>query len=422
MGRKKEVEKRAEVHVLIVHKETSFCAFAPSRSENPPRGLQVCASEAEVPTKTRERGYNGVMWNVFQHLRQATFPLYLGVDIGTTSIKAVEVKQGEKLPAVLNYGMLELGGYLLRANNALQTSTLKIFEEEAAELLKILVGRMKPRAREAVASLPAFAAFTTVLDFPAMTPEELKKTIAFQAKEYIPQPLSEVAIDWLKVGEFTDEKGFRHDQILLISVSREHIKRYQRLFKLAGLTLRALEIEPLSLARLLTSGDPTLTLLVDVGSRSTSIAFAVRGELRFVSQSDFAGASLTQALAQGLNINPLRAEELKRERGISRAGQGYELSTIMLPFLDAIINEVKKAQFSYGSQFPGAPQPERMVLTGGGANLMGLEAYMEKEMGMPVVKAAPFARFEHVHEIEPLAPEVGPVLAVALGLAMREFI
>jgi type IV pilus assembly protein PilM len=362
------------------------------------------------------------MWNVFQHLRQATFPLYLGVDIGTTSIKAVEVKQGQKLPAVMNYGMLELGGYLLRANNALQTSTLKIFEDEAAELLKMLVARMKPAAREVVASLPAFAAFTTVLDFPAMTAEELKKTIAFQAKEYIPQSLSEVAIDWLKVGEFTDEKGVRHDQILLISVPREHIKRYQRLFTLAGLTLRALEIEPLGLARILTLGDPTPTLIVDIGSRSTSIAFAAGGELRFVSQSDFAGASLTQALAQGLNINPLRAEELKRERGIGNAGQNYELSTIMLPFLDAIINEVKKAQFSYSTQFPGAPQAERIVLAGGGANLMGLEAYLEREMGMPVVKSAPFVRFEHTAELEPLTPELGPVLAVSLGLAMREFI
>src|SRR3989338_7019400 len=228
------------------------------------------------------------MKNVFQYFRQATFPLYLGVDIGTTSIKAVEVKQGERLPAVLNYGMLELGGYLMRANNALQTSTLKIFEEEVAELLKVLIKKMRPRATEAIASLPVFAAFTTVLDFPAMTPEELKKTISFQAKEYIPQPLSEVAIDWLKVGEFQDEKGVRHDQILLISVPREQIKRYQRLFEIAGLTLKALEIECLSLARLITSGDPTPTIIADIGSRSTSISFAARGELRFVAQSDFA--------------------------------------------------------------------------------------------------------------------------------------
>ncbi|MBM3256970.1 MAG: type IV pilus assembly protein PilM [Candidatus Liptonbacteria bacterium] len=361
------------------------------------------------------------MWNVFENLKQATFPIYLGVDIGTTSIKAVEVKQGEKLPELLNYGMLELGGYLLRANNALQTSTLKIFEEEVAELLKVLMAKMKLRAKEVVASIPAFAAFTTVLDFPAMTPEELKKTIAFQAKEYIPQPLSEVAIDWLKVGEFED-KGYKHDQILIISVPREQIKRYQRLFGMAGLTLRALEIESLSLARILTMGDPTPTIIADIGSRSTSIAFAARGELRYVGQSDFAGASLTQALAQGLNINPLRAEELKRERGIAQAGQSYELSTIMLPFLDAIINEVKKAQFNYGNQFPGAPQPERVILTGGGANLAGITGYMEKELGFPVVKSMPFMRFEHSAELEPMVGEVGPMLAVAMGLTMREFV
>ncbi|MCR4328081.1 MAG: type IV pilus assembly protein PilM [Patescibacteria group bacterium] len=362
------------------------------------------------------------MWNIFHNLQQATFPLYLGVDIGTTSIKAVEVKQGEHLPLLVNYGMLELGGYLMRANNALQTSTLKIFEEEAAELLKILVRKMKPKAREVIASFPAFAAFTTVLDFPVMSPEELKKTIAFQAKDYIPQPLSEVALDWMKVGEFSDAKGVRHNQILLISVPREQIKRYQKLFTLAGLRLRALEIENLSLARILTMGDPTPAMIVDIGSRSTSISFATKGSLHFVSQSDFAGSSLTQALAQGLNINPLRAEELKKERGIGNAGQGYELSTIMLPFLDAIINEIKKAQFNYESQFPGAPKPERVVLAGGGANLSGIENYFERDMGLPIVKALPLERFEYAPSLQPIASEIGPVLSVAMGLAMREFI
>lgn len=361
------------------------------------------------------------MWSVFYNLRQRTFPSYLGIDIGTTSIKAVEVKRGEKLPALLNYGILELGGYLLRSNNVLQTSTLKLFEEEAAELLQVLMRKMKPRAREVIASLPIFSAFTTVLDFPSMTPEELKKTIAFQAKEYIPQPLSEVAIDWLKVGEF-ESKGYKHDQILLISVSREQIQRYRQLFAAAGLNLRVLEIESLGLARLLTAQDPTPTIVVDIGSRSTNIAFAAQGMLRYISQSDFAGASLTQALAQGLNINPLRAEELKRERGVAQAGQSYELSTIMLPFLDAIINEVKRAQFNYRSQFSGVSDPERVILTGGGANLAGVAGYFEKEVGLPVVKAAPFTRFEYAPELEPLLPEVGSILSVAMGLVMREFI
>ena len=94
----------------------------------------------------------------------------------------------------------------------------------------------------------------------------------------------------------------------------------------------------------------------------------------------------------------------------------------MLPFLDAIINEVKRATYSYRQQFPMATAAERIVLTGGGANLSGIEKYFEKEFGIPVVKAAPFSRFECPDRILPFIPELGAPMAVALGLGMKQFI
>ena len=126
-------------------------------------------------------------------------------------------------------------------------------------------------------------------------------------------------------------------------------------------------------------------------------------------------------MATSLSINPLRAEELKKEKGIVGTGPNHELSTIMLPFLDAIINEVKKACYKYGTQFPAAQKLERVVLAGGGANLLGLEPYMEREMGMPTVKAAPFSKFEYQPAMAPFVQELNPVLTVALGLALKKF-
>jgi type IV pilus assembly protein PilM len=274
--------------------------------------------------------------------------------------------------------------------------------------------------RDAVASLPVFSVFTTVLDFPKMDEKEIGKAIVYQAKQYVPLPLTEVALDWLKVGEFTDGKGFTHQKILLISVPHEQIKKYQAMFRAAGLNLVALEIESLSLARTL-GGDPTPTLIVDIGSRSTNIVFFEHGSLIWNVQSDFGGASLTQALATSLGVNPLRAEELKKERGILGAGPSHELSTIMVPFLDAMIEEVKKAQFVYAEQFPAAKKTERIILAGGGASLLGIEPYFEKEFVLPVVRSSPFTRFEYAPEMEPLVAELNPVMSVALGLAMKQF-
>lgn len=361
------------------------------------------------------------MIDIFKFFRNTSSSSCLGVDIGTTSIKVVEVQRGGKLSRVVNYGFLESGGYLARANQALQTSTLKLFEKEVVELLRLILKEMKVQTTEAVASLPVFSAFTTVLDFPGMSPADLEKAIPFQAKQYIPVPLSEVALDWTKVGEFTDERGFKHIRVLMVSVPQEQIKKYQRIFRLAGLKLSALELESLSLSRIFGGDDPTPTVIVDIGSRSTNIAFLEQGQLRFNAQSDFAGASLTQALATSLGITPLRAEELKKERGIIGVGPGFELSTIMFPFLDAIINEVKSSILKYQSQFPQALKIERLMLAGGGANLAGIETYFEKEFDVPIVKAAPFAQFEYPQDMAPMLSELNPLMSVALGLVLRRF-
>jgi type IV pilus assembly protein PilM len=361
------------------------------------------------------------MDNPFNFFQRTVFPSYLGVDIGTTSIKVAEVRNGKDRPELVNYGILESSGYLARENQALQTSSLKIFESEIVDLLKTVVREMGTPTKDVVASLPLFSAFISVLDFPRMEPREIEHAIVYQAKQYVPLPLSEVALDWLKVAEFEDEKGFFHQKILLISVPQEQIKKYQAMFAAAGLTLRALEIESLSLTRIF-GGDPTSTMVIDIGSRSTSVVFLEKGSLVWATQSDFGGASLTQALASSLNINPLRAEELKKERGVLGTGPSYELSTIMLPFLDVILNEVRKAQFSYGEQFPGLRKTERVVLAGGGANLLGLEQYVERALGLPTVKISPFSRFQYPAAMEPLVGELNAVMPISLGLGLKEFL
>ncbi len=237
------------------------------------------------------------MINPFQLFQKTIGSSYVGIDIGTTSIKAVEVKSGgDKNPEIINYGILESSGYLARANQALQTSTLKIFDADIIAFLKTLVGQMKTRSKDVIASLPPFSAFTTVLDFPLMSPKEVEQAIVYQARQYVPLPLSEVALDWMKVAEYQDEKGFGHQKVLLISVPQEQIAKYKSIFAGAGLNLRALEIESLSVARIF-RGDPTPTIVVDIGSRSTNVIFMDKGSLVWSSQTDFAASSLTQALA-----------------------------------------------------------------------------------------------------------------------------
>ncbi|MGC8776312.1 MAG: type IV pilus biogenesis protein PilM, partial [Minisyncoccia bacterium] len=176
-----------------------------------------------------------MIFNPLNLIKQSINPVYLGVDIGTTSIKIVEVEQGKNMPRLSNYAILESKGSLLRSNAVFQSSNLKIFEREIIELLKEVTKKMNSQANQAIASIPVFSAFITILKLPKMSDEELKKTLIFQAKQYVPLPVSEVAFDWQRIGEYENEKGFKFEAILLIAVPQDLIKKYQRIFKEAGL-------------------------------------------------------------------------------------------------------------------------------------------------------------------------------------------
>jgi len=129
---------------------------------------------------------------------------------------------------------------------------------------------------------------------------------------------------------------------------------------------------------------------------------------------------LTQAIANGLDINARRAEELKRQKGLLGDRGDYELSTLIFPFLDVIINEADRVRENYDKN--NEHKIERVILAGGGANLLGLNKYFEKQINLPTVVGNPFSKIDYPPAIDPFVKDLGPALSVAIGLGLREFI
>ncbi len=344
----------------------------------------------------------------------------LGVDIGTTSIKVAELSSGKSGLALENYGILETYGYLERANSAFQTSTLKLSEGEVAAHLRLLLERLRPRTRDAAASVPAFSAFSTLIELPTTSPREIARVMQFQAKQYVPIAISEVELDWQKVGERVDENGVKKDQILLMAIVKDQVERYRKIFRAAGLALRRVEIDGVSSARALTRGIGEPTLLIDIGSRSTGLFIAEGGRLKFSGQTDFSGGSLTQTIATGLNIGMLRAEDLKRQRGLRASGGERELSTLMEVILDVILREANRVRRRFEDTY--GTKVKRMVVTGGGANLMDIAAYLAKQVDLPVERANPFGDIGYPEAVKPITDGLGPLIAVAIGLGLKGFV
>jgi type IV pilus assembly protein PilM len=345
---------------------------------------------------------------------------FLGVDIGTTSIKIVELSRSKTNPNLVNYVTLESYGHFERANNVIQANALKISEQEVIALLKAMLKQVKFSTKAAIASVPSFASFISLIEMPSMSQDETEKAMVFQIKQSVPLPLSEIAIDWIRVGERTDENGFTKQQILLIAIPNETISRYKTIFKNVGLSLKALEIENLAFARAIIGGDKTPTLIVDMGARSTNISVVDQGFLKHNTQIDYAGDSLTQAIAKGLGISYKRAEELKKQRGIIGGVGEYELSTLELPFVDVIISEVRKAKDDFETNF--GVKIERCLLIGGSANLIGIDKYFENQLGLTTVLGNGLLFVSVPPQLNVVAKELQTRFATAIGLAIKNFI
>lgn len=355
-----------------------------------------------------------------------SFGRVLGVDIGTVSIKLVELARKGDAVTLENYGMLVTKEYLKRPNAVIQSNSLKLSVRDTAPLLKTLVDEVKPKARKVFASVPAFASFAVPIEIPLMSREETEKSIGFQAQRFIPMPVSEVSFEWEKVGEYESAEGRKFQRILLIAVPNEIVKAYRELFHAAGLTLVALEVEHAALARAVTSFSPSAPagshhrMIVDIGAQSTAIVVTEGGMVRTVGTADYGAVILTQALARNLGVSEVRAEELKKRRGLMVGEGEYELSTSLLPFLDVIIRECERVRVSYERTF-GRPV-ERFTMVGGGANLLGIERYFTEALGIPHEPARPFSKVRYDEGLEPAMRTLNHDLAIATGLALKTYL
>ncbi len=335
------------------------------------------------------------------------------MDIGTTSIKIAELAPRKDGIHLINYGTLETLGYLTRGATALQASGLKIFEQELSHYLKMVKEKMGAQTTRAVASLPSFAVFSTVLDLPPMPEKEIAQAVQFKARQYIPLPISSVSLDVTRISP---------QRVLVFAIPNDIIAKYKNIFKTAGLDLVALEAEGVSIARAFgapTDAEDAPALVIDIGARSTALTVIARGTAYLTGQTDFSGATLTHAIATGLHVAEARAEELKRRRGVVNVGFGAEeeLSTLLLPLVDAILNEAKRLRDRYVSAYGASIK--RALIAGGGANLPGIVEYAARGLAMTVEKAMPFSRVVFPSESEIALMPLGPCLAVAIGAGLR---
>jgi type IV pilus assembly protein PilM len=341
---------------------------------------------------------------------------YLGVDFGSAGLKAVELAVEKGKPRLVTYGYTELPVDVVRNVSAEA-------RDQAVASLKALLQQAHVTTTKAIAALPNYAVFTQIMDLPVMSDKDLAAAVRWEAKKIVPWPLEEMILDWKKLAPSTDAAAPAGStptmKVLLIAALKNVVSRYLEIFKLANIELLSLETEAFSVARALAVTDVPTMLIVDIGAFTTDIAVVERSIPLINRTLDVGGSTLTKAIARSLNISEQRAEQFKRDFGLAVDAGGGIPKTIEAAF-SPVINEVKYLFDLYQGQ--SRTPIQKVVLTGGSAYLPHLPDFLQTLLKVPVILGDPWDRVVYPVELKPVLDEVGPMLVVAIGLALREIV
>lgn len=343
---------------------------------------------------------------------------YVGIDIGSAGIKAVQLGLENQRPRLMTYGYIEQANDIIKSDSAASRDVV-------VNALKSLLRESHISTPKAVAALPSFTVFSSIISLPMMSRKELNSAVRWEAKKFVPMPIDDLVLDWKLLKENQEPKAGpqapKNLRVLITAAPKSLVRRYIEVFKAAGLQITDLETEALALERSLIGTDPAPVMIVDIGAMATDIAVVVDGIPMINRSIDVGGNTMTKSIAQSLNVDLDRAEQFKRDFGITTAQSVVSQVPKTVEFvISSIVNEIRFVLNLYRSQGTGPIQ--RIVLSGGSSYLLNLPAYLEKTLSIKTFIGDPWARVVYPVELKPALQEIGPKMAVAIGLAMRELL
>lgn len=334
---------------------------------------------------------------------------YLGIDIGFSGIKIVELQREGDVAKLVSYGFSE--SRFIDGKNSWKNDS-----KRAGKIINEICKRSGIISRSAVVSLPTFSVFSSVLSLSNVATKDFGSAVHWEAKKVIPLPLEEMILDYQKI---EDESDGKNTKVFLTGAPRSLVKKYIEIFKEAQINLLALETETFSLVRSLLGNDKSVVMIAEIGASTTDISIINKGVPMISRSIDIGGLTITKAISNNLNIGLERAEQFKYDLGISisESEQGVIPKTIM-ETISPIINEIKYTLNLFESK--NGIQVEKIILSGGSSLLINFPGYLSKIIDRKVIVGNPWARVSYPVNLKPTLDEIGPRMAAAIGLAIRE--
>lgn len=339
---------------------------------------------------------------------------FLGVDLGMSGIKLVELANEKNRARLQTYAYVEIPA----KDRAYFEDTQK-----TGELLKKVAARAKCTTKKAVSALPAPSVFSSIISVAAVKDKEFEAAVYAQAKKLVPIPIEEVVIDYKKVEMNEESGGKKVNRVLITAAPKTLVARYAEIFKKAELELTSLETEVFALVRALIGKDRSTMMIVDIGSERTNIMVIERG-IPFLTRSiATGGAAITGNIAKTLGLSFADADSMKKDiRSLQAFAPAGEIKPILEVLLKPIADEVRYTFNLYQEQAQdGKPKKvDKIILTGGSVLLPNLPEFMTELLNVNAYLGDPWARVIYPPGLRPILDDIGSRFSVALGCAMRD--
>jgi type IV pilus assembly protein PilM len=338
----------------------------------------------------------------------------VGLDIGSSSVKAVELRRAKK-----GYELVHAGLEPLASDTVVDGAIMDALS--VADSISDVLSRHKIKTKSVATSVSGHSVIVKKIPLPPMTDEELEESIQWEAEQHIPFDISDVSLDYQVLNASATSSA---TDVLLVAVKKDKILNHTNVITQAGKIPTVVDIDAFAVQNAFeTNYDPasnTTVALLNIGASIMNILVAKGGTPLFTRDVSVGGNQFTDALQKEMNLSFEEAEQVKKGKLIEGV-QTESVSSLMQSVSEVLLLEIQKT-FDFFRATTGGEQLQRVYVSGGCAKVEGFLDLLQARLGLPVEMLDPFKNIAIGKGIDlDHLDEISPSMVVAVGLALRSF-
>ncbi|MDD2898466.1 MAG: type IV pilus assembly protein PilM [Desulfuromonadaceae bacterium] len=336
----------------------------------------------------------------------------IGIDIGSSSVKVVQLKDNKGSYQLLNAGIFPLPPEAIVDNTLMDSSSIAV-------VIKNLVASLGIKIKDVVCSISGNSVIIRKIVLPAMPQEELEDQISWEAEQYIPFDINDVNMDFQILSPDSNDPSKMN--VLLVASKKDIINDYVAVFTEAGMQLSVVDVDSFAVQNAFEANhdfsSEDILALVNIGASVMNINIIKDGITLFTRDVQMGGNLYSEEIQKQLGLS---SEDSETGKLLAYESNNESLRKVILKVNETVTQEIRRSLDFYNST-ASDDRISGVFVSGGCSKVYNLTSTIAEKTGLPVEKLNPFAKLKYNEkDFDPeYLEEIGPFMAVPVGLALR---